>query len=220
MRGMECVSRNNFDNGTEQVYYRFKPQTEDVALSAAAGAGVAGTGFIIGMSMGFDPFATILSLSALGTAVTGGLFRGMSYSSIKGNVSLFSGADEVTPKFNQLRRTLKEKRFPILAGKRSADGKTKISREIVTNRHGIWMEETIIPIATTAVQVKSWDAVLDQVIQVHGLENIDKIASKTIPALSADGQKVSWKNTVGNLLEDIGVHICPGQSCPHGCRRY
>lgn len=222
MSELEVYTEQKHADGTSTNTFRYNPDSEQVVPAGASGA-VAGMAGMVGSALvGLDPFTGAVIGAAMATGLGGGIYKSMVYSSIRGSIQQLSNVNIYRPKFSQVRRTLKEKRFLLLEDTRSTDGKNKVvKRELVTNLRGIWVEETLAPIATTAAQVKSWDTVLDSIIKVHGLENLDKIASSTIPALSQDGQKLSWRATAGNILGELGVlQECTNRNCSTECRHF
>lgn len=221
MTALNFYTKEEQEDGAAKNTLKYKRELGDLTSSTGVGIVMGSMATFGSFIVGLDPFATITAATAVAALSGTGAHRIWMYSEIKNSLKELSGGRVEKIKPTQLRRTLKEKRLLLAENMRSEDGKSKVTRELVTNRHGIWVEETVTPIATTAVQVKSWDSVLDSIIKVHGLESIDKIASNTIPALSPDGQKLSWRRTAGNILGEIGIlQECTNRNCSTQCNHF
>lgn len=219
MTNLELYVKQGHTDGSETNTFRYKPDADDAIPSGGAGAVIGMMGMMGSLMVGCDFGTASLIAATAGTAASTGVYKTVMYSGIQSSLRKLSNGTIDQPKLNQTRRTWKEKRALITENVLSDDRKSKVTRELVTNRHGIWIEEKLVPIATTAVQVKSWDTVLDSIIKVHGLEKLDMIASNTIPGLSTDGKKLSWRKTAGNILGELGVlQECTNRNCSTECR--
>jgi hypothetical protein len=214
------IYQDTSEAGTTKTLSKITPPQEafmyPMFFTAMSGFGAFSFNAIINNQ---DPFGVMASMLAVMSVVGYGGFKAIAFAHIKDNLedSVFSLRTGMytQPRITSVRRTKTEKRMVITEDAESKiHSDTKVTLALVTNRKGIWLEET-----AKISPMKSWDKVLDSVIKVHRLENIDALASVTIPEVSPDGSRVSWKDKVGNLLSGVGLlQECKRHDCATNCR--
>lgn len=207
------------DSETTKTISRFKLDKAD-AIGLPTGLGLAGGGLatlIMNMNT-HDPFTLLMSMAAVAGVLGYGSSKANTHQIFRlhlfQNLSTLESTAYFTPGFGSVRRTRKEKRLVIVKNvpaRNSPD--SKVTLTLVTNKQGVWLEESV-----KKSPKQSWDKVLESVIKVHRLESIDALASVTVPELTKDGQKVSFKDKIGNLLNEVGLlKECQEKDCATNC---
>lgn len=219
MSALEVYEKTS-DAETTKTISRFKPDRSD-SIGLPTGVGLIGGGLAtLVMNMNtHDPFTLLMSMAAVAGVLGYGSSKANTHQIFRihllQNLSALKSTAYFAPGFGSVRRTRKEKRLVIVENVQARNSPdSKVTLTLVTNKQGVWLEESI-----KKSPKQSWDKVLESVIKVHGLESIDALASVTVPELTKDGQRVSFKDKVGNLLNEVGfLQECQKRDCATNCR--